>query len=163
MRRIAVVAVLAVLLVSPGIIFAFQDEPEGFRGLKWGDPPGEDMIYVSTHDDIIWHKRKNDELQIGKAKLHTLRYGFYKNQFMKVAITTKEKEDSLKQDYDFLKEIVELKFGYGKQRKDELGYFYEWPGEVTTIILHKNLPGIGVLIIRSTKIYKQTLEGLDDF
>jgi len=38
MRRIAVVAILVVVLLSWGMAFAFENEPEGFRGLKWGDP-----------------------------------------------------------------------------------------------------------------------------
>jgi len=38
MRRIAVVvAILLMALAWCGMAMAFQNDPEGFRGLKWGD------------------------------------------------------------------------------------------------------------------------------
>jgi len=36
--------VTATLIFTLGLVsigFAFQNEPEGFRGVKWGDPPGK--------------------------------------------------------------------------------------------------------------------------
>ena len=41
MRAIAGVLII-VLVLSVGA-FAFQNEPDGFRGLKWGDPPTKEM------------------------------------------------------------------------------------------------------------------------
>ncbi len=38
-RKILLVIVLVFLIT--GIGFAFQNEPDGFRGLKWGDAPTE--------------------------------------------------------------------------------------------------------------------------
>ncbi|GAI13595.1 unnamed protein product [marine sediment metagenome] len=74
MRKLAfVLAILIVLALSTGG-FAFQNEPEGFRGLKWGDPPGEDMEligveyvyseggeYISRYDVI---KRRRELLRL---------------------------------------------------------------------------------------------------
>lgn len=46
-----------VLTLSLGA-FAFQNEPEGFRGLKWGDPPGEDMELVGKFVyEYYWYEK----------------------------------------------------------------------------------------------------------
>ena len=44
MRKTIVIVLVAVMVLglSAGA-FAFQNEPEGFRGLEWGDPPSVDM------------------------------------------------------------------------------------------------------------------------
>lgn len=38
MKKVAPMVVAVMLLVCAGMAFAFENEPEGFRGLKWGDP-----------------------------------------------------------------------------------------------------------------------------
>ena len=39
MKKKTLVIALVILVVALGsTAFAFQKEPEGFRGLKWGDP-----------------------------------------------------------------------------------------------------------------------------
>ncbi len=43
MKKVIMVAMVLVLMIT-GASFAFQNEPEGFRGLKWGDAPTEDMV-----------------------------------------------------------------------------------------------------------------------
>lgn len=81
--------------------FAFHNEPEGFRGLKWGDPPGQDMVYYGKSKDnenVLWYKRKNDKLQIGRARIKCIHYLFYKEQFMEVLIKTGEVEDGVIND-----------------------------------------------------------------
>lgn len=157
---------------------AFQNEPEGFRGLKWGGPPGEDMEYYDNYrsvddafddllwrrkryDDTLWYERKNDKLQIGGAKLEYIRYGFYKGQFMEVFISTDK-------DYKSLRDVVELKFGCYKEKNDtwdsasgRWGYKYKWSGDIAIIILYnkfKDYEDEATLDIYSTKIYNQREE-----
>ena len=45
MKKVLVVTLILVLALSART-FAFQNEPEGFRGLKWGDPVREGMILL---------------------------------------------------------------------------------------------------------------------
>lgn len=145
MRRIVVVAILVMGLVSLGMAFAFQNEPEGFRGLKWGDPPGEDMVY---HSNLDWYTKKNDELKIGGAKFKNIYYTFHKEKFMRVLINT--------DNYRPLKDVVDLKFGDPTNYKDfGLGFStYEWSGDIATIKLTISNKG-AALVIYSTKIYNQ--------
>ena len=169
----------------------FQDEPDGFRGLEWGDPPGEDMEYVGKfweraykgnykifvendeafsleeiHYNARWYQRRNDRLQIGRAKLQYIYYLFYKNQFIDVQI----EPEGL--SYDFLKDVIKLKFGEGERRdkrwqgisgKWYYDWSYIWSGDIATVILQdnytKDITGGSVMLeIRSTKIYNQYQE-----
>jgi len=43
-----IATILVFSLVDVGL--TFQNEPEGFRGLKWGDPPTEDMEFLREED-----------------------------------------------------------------------------------------------------------------
>ena len=59
--------VMMVLALTMGA-FAFQNEPDGFRGLKWGDPPGKDMIFCwkdPINPDSLWYKRTLDKKKLG--------------------------------------------------------------------------------------------------
>ena len=76
MRKVTVV--LMVLIVSALSLgaFAFQNEPDGFRDLKWGDPPTEDMEFtfeVNIRKDYI---RPEDKMSLGEVKLELILYGF---------------------------------------------------------------------------------------
>lgn len=42
------VVIVGILLSSGGL--AFQNEPGGFGGLEWGDPPKEDMVWDNTDE-----------------------------------------------------------------------------------------------------------------
>jgi len=95
--------ILAFSLRNSG--FAFQNEPDGFRGLKWGDPLGEDMVIDTIDGDRIWYTRNNDKLHIGPAELESITYVFYKGRLMGVNITL------WSSDGNDLKDILMLKFG----------------------------------------------------
>ena len=108
MRKVLVAAVL-VLALSVGA-FAFQNEPEGFRGLLWGDPPGKDMKTVGfgRDFDIRTYERRDDKMQIGASRLKSIHYLFYEDRFMAVEI----KPDFM--GYDALKDVVIVKCGEGE-------------------------------------------------
>ena len=65
------------ILLITGIGFAFQNEPDGFRGLKWGDAPTEDMKFLGQiiYEGNLYH-REGDKLNIGSAKLDNISYWF---------------------------------------------------------------------------------------
>ena len=169
------IVILFFMFALASITWAFQNEPNGFRGVKWGDAPGKDMVFwgklsksitvafIYPHlfpfvgDDVILYKRENDKLQIGGAKLEYIYYLFYKDQFMGVQIGTEK-------DYQSLKDVVKLKFGHYKKRDSfwntagKQGYKYEWSGDIATIILYnefKDYEDEATLVIYSTKIYNR--------
>ena len=80
MRAIAGALIIA-LVLSTGAI-AFQNEPDGFRGLKWGDPPEKDMKLIGeeyvydvsneggeyiSRDDVIKRRRELLRLLLDEA------------------------------------------------------------------------------------------------
>lgn len=174
MKKVILFSVINLLFMFAlvSITQAFQNEPEGFRGLKWGDPPGEDMEYwekppadTATRflepdlfplgsDDVLWYKRKNDKLQIGVVELEYIYYLFYKNKFMEVRI----RPNSIQ--IDSLKDVLKLKFGSGEyEGKGTMLSVITWSGDITTIIVKSNLyERYDLLKIRSTKIYNQYQE-----
>lgn len=76
--------VLLILTIFTSILFAeeikstFQNEPDGFRELKWGDAPTEDMTFVGKLDVVgsDFYTRIGDKEGIGTAKFFALGYVF---------------------------------------------------------------------------------------
>jgi len=70
-----IVVILALLWTDIGL--AFQNEPEGFRGLKWGDAPTEDMEFLGEQAQRRTYFRFNDELKMEQVPLQAIIYLFY--------------------------------------------------------------------------------------
>lgn len=129
---ISITAILIFLIVTIGL--TFQNEPEGFRDLKWGDPPLQDMIFIGKKGDIRkLYELPNDKMQLGDVKLYMIFYAFYNSpeRFMGVSIYFKKKRN-----FDLLKTICRGRFG-----KETTEGFYEliWHGQKTTIPLTYDL------------------------
>lgn len=189
-KGLVLVLVLVMLSVTVGA-FAFENEPEGFRGLKWGDPPGEDMEQLPSYwgawmdpdeHDFLWYEKQDDKLQIRGAELESIEYQFYKGQFYKVEINVVDGY----YNHESLKDVVQLKFGVIDFEKKIPGIStksYRWIGKKATIILEDSVSYESPeLTIYSTEIdnqfhqdvaiirkeeeeerQKAAEEGLDDF
>jgi len=122
MKKVLLLSVMTVIALALSIgAFAFQDEPDGFRGVKWGETPhwrymeiGETDSgggYYYTHypigydEEITWCTWKNDKLYIGPAELGSIRYVFYEDRFMEVQIWVRVG------GLEDLKSVLTLKFG----------------------------------------------------
>jgi len=59
--------------------FAFQNEPDGFRGIKWGTNISElpDMSLSEDYGNSKFYLRKGEKLKIGDADIDRIGYGFY--------------------------------------------------------------------------------------
>lgn len=139
---------LTLLLIGEG--FAFQNEPEGFRELRWGDPPTIDMVYhgkSKNNENTLWYTKRftippKEKLQIGQVKLKGIYYLFYKKRFMCVLIELNEKDE----DYSSIVDILTLKFGKGKEQGlfgrigtllDDETAEMQWSGDITRITLYR--------------------------
>lgn len=153
--------VLLFMFALASITQGFQNEPDGFRGLEWGDPPGEDMILLGKdyiNPDSLWYKRTLDKRKIGRAELlEEIRYVFYKNQFFRVRIRT-HTTSSRPTYYDYLKDVLILKFGRGEWMEP----ITRWYGKTAIVELERvatkfgpREEGPGELNIYSTEIYLQ--------
>jgi len=162
--------VLLILAIFTSILFAeeikstFQNEPDGFRGLKWGDAPTEDMWFAFQMtqkylDKGNIYEKINEKYNIGNVKLYSIQYTFNlcSNQLYKV-----EANFSDEINYNILKVIFEDKFGkpiHISEEKD--GYLLYWEGDKTFIrIWYKpnkswTGEGFGQLTIKSVKIHQE--------
>lgn len=113
MRKIAVVAILVVLLAWSGMAFAFENEPEGFRGLKWGDPPRPEMEFITEQDEwTVLYRNPGDKLRLGDARFYMIVYCFYApsdaptRKLLSVGLYFRGEEN-----FDILETICKVKFG----------------------------------------------------
>ena len=150
------VSILIFLITATG--FTSQNEPDGFRGLKWGDAPTEDMMLNCQHiySGSTYYK-KEDKLNIGNAELGLIYYMFtlYSNQFYKVLSTFYGENN-----YNTLKIIFEGRFGESTKTYKEYGFnVLQWTGEKTKIKLcYNSKHSEGYIVIESMKILPERPE-----
>ena len=170
MKKVIFLSVILILMITV-IGFAFQNEPDGFRGLKWGDAPTEDMYFIyqiiqeGLNKGNIYNKI-NEKNYIGSVKLYKIQYTFNlrSNQFYKV-----EANFSDEINYNILKVIFEDKFDeptYTSKGKDS--YLLSWRGDETYIRIWYNPnqgftgKGFGQLTIESIKIHQEDLPEINE-
>ena len=113
---------------------AFQNEPDGFRGIKWGTNISEltDMRVVETGKDSLYYVRKNDTVKIGDADIDQISYGFYKSRFFQVLVEYKGYVNFTK-----LKAILIGQYGKPEQ-PNQLMEKYFWSGQTVDIYFDYN-------------------------
>jgi hypothetical protein len=134
--------------------FAFQNEPDGFRGIKWGTKIEtlKDMRKLYTKGNTTVYMRKNDKLQIGDAELQNISYMFWQDKFYSVYIQTKGYLN-----WAALKKVLFLKFGKGNQDNKYTEY-YRWglfSGKVVIYFKYNQISEQGTLMIRGNKIVNE--------
>ena len=85
---LGIVLLLSFLILPSFEAIAFQNEPDGFRGIKWGTNIKNlrDMQLYGDFGDEKFYTRKNDKLKIGEAKLEKITYIFNKGRLGGVMI-----------------------------------------------------------------------------
>jgi len=134
-RKLATLIFLLVISVYVAIpAFAFQNEPDRFRGIKWGTNISElaDLLLVESGKDTQYYCRKNDEMKIGDAGIDQISYGFYKNRFYVVLV-----------EYNGFLNFTKLKTilfdQYGKpDQPNKLMEKYFWSGTTVDIYFDYN-------------------------
>jgi len=145
----------ALILLCASFVGAFQNEPEGFRGLKWGDPPTGNMKYVGTITLQKVYEIPGDKMSIGNAEFYDISYCFYDGRFSNVVLYFNGEEN-----YDLLETICKGKFGEEMKRG-----FYElvWYGQTSTVILQYDMvKEKGFLSIASTQIIKEWVKAKEE-
>jgi len=139
-------------LVSIG--FAFQNEPEGFGELKWGDPPTEDMRFLFKEKTGITVYTSEKGLFLGGVPLCSPSCFFYNQRFYLVIFSFKNKDDfySLQTACKnrFGKPTWESPFGEEPLKED---YDLFWDGSKACVQLrYSNRAESGLLSISNKKI-----------
>jgi len=87
------------------IACAFQNEPDKFRGIKWGQRLAnvKGMVQVEPPDDlgVSSFKRKNEHLKIGSSSIDTIEYYAFdgKFYFLNIDVTLRNDFNKLVQNY----------------------------------------------------------------
>ena len=155
---LCILAISTLILFAEDIKYGFQNEPDGFRGLKWGDSPTEDMVcfgkslcFQSTYE------RKGDKLGIGSATFDEIwyKFNFYSCQFYEAGSHFFGTDN-----YDILKVIFKGRFGEPTKTYEEYGsYTLQWIGKKTEIRLSYNPKQCeGFIVFKSMKIYPESPE-----
>jgi len=132
--------------------FAFPNEPDGFRDLKWGDTPTEDMVYYREFGDNSLYRRPSDpNIGIANVSFYDILYLFNeKEQFKDISAFIKSLDD-----YNILEIHCRDKYGkpteeyhgklldgkYGETPEESRKRVYhklEWHGESTRVTLYYN-------------------------
>lgn len=121
------------ILISPFIAHAYQNEPDNFRGIKWGTNIKELPDMTKSPDNNELYVRNNDKFQIGDADLTLIKYGFYKERFYSVWINYESSSNFRK-----LKDTLFLQFGIGNQPNQFIEQYYWGIGSQVTISLQFN-------------------------
>ena len=137
MKRLLMIFMAGVLLI-PSIALTFQNEPDNFRGIKWGTNINElsDMQHIGEMDEIgVFYTRKRDKMKIGDADLDYVHYAFYEDRFHTVFIKI-----SSKSDFDKIKATLNSLYGKAKQANPFIEK-YLWEGNEVRIILKSGIFG----------------------
>lgn len=151
-----ILGIVIVLLLGTG--FAFENEPEGFRGLKWGDPLTPEMELFLEMD--IWvsiYQNPSDELKLGDACLDGILYQFCvsspsaESRFLGVILRFKGKKN-----FDILETICRVKFS----EPTEEGYNQlSWYSLAANVYLcYDSIDEDGYLSLGSAPIFSQYME-----
>jgi len=130
LRKLSTPFFLLIISICVSIpVFAFQNEPDGFRGIKWGTNISElpEMSLSEDRGDSKFYLRKGDKLKIGDADIDRISYGFYKGRFNKLFIIYKGSLNFTK-----LKDIFFAQYGQGSKPNRFMEQYY-WVGETVSI------------------------------
>jgi len=122
------------LLLAGYRAYAFQNEPDGFRGIKWGVNIGKlsSMKLIEDGEEVKYYALKNDKMQIGDAELDAIAYGFYKSRFYMVGI-----KYHAYSNYSAIKETLIQQYGPGS-RPNKYVEKYFWFGDNVSVTLQFN-------------------------
>lgn len=149
------------LLINMG--FAFQNEPDGFRGLKWGNPPTKNMVFYDNFgENVNIYFLLGEKLSIGRAQFRKIHYWFYDKRLAAVSMNFDGKEN-----FDLLESICQYRFGTETTRIEDTMYeFYlVWKGKMARIHLQYNsTEETGTLILESfiMEEWRKEIEGSAD-
>ena len=136
MKRLLMILFMVGVLLIPSIAFTFQNEPDGFRGIKWGtnlsDLPDMRLCGDTMNGgNIKTCTRRGDKMKIGDAKLTIIIYMFHKDRFSSVDILFKSAFN-----FEAIKETLFSVYGEGKQ-DNQFVEEYRWNGVDVRILLNK--------------------------
>jgi len=137
LKKIIFCLMLLIIFVATPVfgLPSFQNSPDGFRGIKWGDPPSTLGNYESLSGNDEYMKiytRPDDKMRLGEVRLYNIYYIFYLDRFMGIHITT------VSEYFSELKDILITQFGEPKQKNPNIEE-YTWVDSKAVMVLEKEI------------------------
>ena len=137
MREQVAVKLIALALwcfIGIEMAIAFQNEPDGYGGIRWGAtiPSLEDMRSVRDSGEdqhVKIYVKKDESLKMEEAILESVEYEFFRGKLGRVTLRVRDISN-----FVLLREAAFRKFGVGKELLPNLERYY-WDGEKTRIEL----------------------------
>ena len=152
MRRGTTFFLFILTLLFPVSLFAIENEPDGFRGIKWETDLSKqpDMSLGLDENNKQFYTRANDKLSLGSANLKLILYIAYKYKFQGVAITYEGYINYIK-----LKETLTHIYGKSYDPKKEI-VEHHWSGiDVEIALNYKKIPDKGNIFYRYVPLHLQ--------
>jgi len=135
-------------------VIAFQNEPDGFKGIKWGTKVEviDGLSFFEKGENVTFYRRLSEKKKIDTIALSDLLYGFTNDRFSDVFLIIAPKADKVKErlqasdNFESLKDILFQKHGTPKNKhladplKGERFDNYKWIGSNVCISLNFDLP-----------------------
>jgi len=131
MRRLIIILMVAAM--APSLCLAFQNEPDGFRGLPWGADFAslDGMVAMEVLDGdglTVYATRAGDSLRLKGTEVDSIHYRFYRGKLSAVQISFTGKER-------FKAIAARLLSAHG--RATRTSHSTTWTGETTRISLRQ--------------------------
>jgi len=156
MRRSAEISAILCSLIFYGFAaaFSYQNEPDGFRDVKWGAPLDTVQGLRETRRDdprkVAFYARDEDKMEVGGIPVESIEYGFYDGRFLVASVRTADYKT-----FSQLRVSCTNMFGLGSVM-NKGGDLYVWPGVTAIVRLRYDADkNKGVLTITSMDVYKR--------
>lgn len=131
--------ILSWILTSSLNSWGFLNEPDDFKGIKWGANLSTlpDMVQRANEKGVKYCRRKNDKMTIGNINVGSITYLFYKDRFYSVQILFPDA------NYDKMREKLYKEHGMDTffDPHSFVGK-YTWSGAAVDIELEKRITNI---------------------
>ena len=131
MKKVGLLPVIGLLFVFvlPGIALTLQNGPEGFGGLRWGDPPSEDMMNIETTEGTQIFIRPSEKFRLQNVRFGRGYYFFCDRtkEFMGILMIIDSKDG-----YDSLETL--FKASLGEQTHEDFSALW-WENQDAVVVL----------------------------
>jgi len=156
-RKVVVIVILAFFLVllTTGVM-AFDNEPDGFRGLKWEDSPTEEMEFLGEgRAKLEMYIRETDELSLEGVSLDNIVYSFYQDRFMRVNLHFTGIDN-----FSSLRIICIKRFGFKRAEPDKPFTYYREGSEANVFLSYAAVDDRGNLSLDSESLFSEYMEAV---
>jgi hypothetical protein len=151
-----IIALWVTILILPCNSFGFQNEPDSFRGIKWGTNINDisGMTCFECNDKYQeFYIRKGDKMKIGDAEIKHISYGFYKGRFLSAIIKFEEHNN-----FKILESTHLQLFGKGNKPNPDIEAYY-WRGRNVGIALeYDGMPNKGLVFYHYLPLHEEFMK-----